>query len=123
MLIALIGMTLYLGVVQILRCLSQLLTPISVLFVTFAGIMMLLSVFGMTFSTNIVPTVLGGIFSAIGYIFRTTVEGISWIIRITIGFIPTVYRNTRNFFSERGMSDTIATIIATIAVIIFIIII
>ena len=123
MLIALILMTLYLGVIHILSCLPQLLAPISVLFVTFAGIMMLLSVFGMTFSTNIVPTMLGGLFSAIGYIFRTTVEGISWIVRTTFGLIPTVYRNTRNFFSERGLSDTIATAIATIVVIIFIIII
>lgn len=100
-----------------------LLEPIMVIVITLAGIVMLFGAVGMRISNNLGSTVVGGIFRAFGYICRTIIRAISWIVRNIFRIIPRVFNESRRAFIQIGMNDLVSTILAVVVVIIFLAII
>ena len=102
---------------------NALLEPIMVIVITLAGIVILFGAIGIKISNNLGSTVVGGIFRAIGFICRTIINAIGWIIVNTFRMIPRVFNESRRVFNQLGMNTFFSNIFAIIAVIIFLAII
>lgn len=101
----------------------SLLEPVMTIVIIFAGIVMLFGVVGMKISNNLGSTVVNGIFRAIGYICRTIIQGIGWIIRSIARFIPRLFTGSRKMFTDMGLNAVISNILATIVTTIVLVII
>lgn len=82
--------------------------------VTLAGIMLICSAVGVKISQNMGSTILKGIFDAIGYIGKTIVNAISWLIRQIFSAIPRVFRGSRKTFEQMGISKGTSTLLAVL---------
>lgn len=97
---------------------QALLEPIMVIVITLAGIVMLFGAVGMKISNNLGSTVVDGIFRAIGYICRTIITAIGWIIRNTFRMIPRVFNGSRRTFNQIGINALVSNILALVVVVI-----
>lgn len=97
------------------NALIDLIMPIVIVL---AGIVMLFGAVGFKISNNLGSTVTNGIFRAMGYLFRTLVNAIGWIIRSISRFIPRVYRESRRIYSEMGLSAFASNLLATITAVV-----
>ena len=102
---------------------QALLEPVMVIVITFAGIVMLFGAVGMKVSNNLGSTVVGGIFRAIGYLCRTLIQAVGWIVRNTFRMIPRVFNGSRKTFNQLGLKVWISNILAVIVVVVFVAII
>ena len=102
---------------------QALLEPVMVIVITFAGIVMLFGAVGMKVSNNLGSTVVGGIFRAIGYLCRTSIQAVGWIVRNTFRMIPRVFNGSRRTFNQLGLNVWISNILAVIVVVVFVAII
>lgn len=123
MLIALYFFLINVAMPQIGAYAQALLEPIMVLVITLAGIVMLFGAVGMKISNNLGSTVVGGIFRGIGYLCRTLLQAIGWIIRNTFRMIPRVFNGSRRTFNQIGLNAVISNIFAVVVVIAFLAII
>lgn len=102
---------------------NALIEPVMIIVITLAGITMLFGAVGMRISNNLGATIVGGILRGIGYVCRTIINAIGWILRNTFRMIPRVFNGSRQVFNQMGMSTVVSNILAIIAVVIFIAII
>jgi hypothetical protein len=97
---------------------NALLEPVMTIIITLAGITMLFGAVGMRISNNLGSTIVGGIFRALGYIARTIINAIGWLIRNTFRIIPRVFNGSRRTFNQMGISPAISNVLAVSVVII-----
>ena len=89
-------------------------------FIMGAGMLMLLSAVGVRISNNMGSTIVVGIIMAIGFIVRTLVQALGWILRnMIIIAMPTVFRSSRRAFLRSGMNGILANILAIVVMIAF----
>ena len=120
MLIALYFFFVNVAVPQISAYAQALLEPIMVIVITLAGIVMLFGAVGMKISNNLGSTVVSGIFRGIGYLCRTLIQAIGWIIRNTFRMMPRVFNGSRRTFKQLGMNAAVSNILAVVVVIVFV---
>lgn len=96
-----------------------LVEPVMVIIITIAGITILFRAVGINISNNLSATIIGYVFIAIGYIVRTTVQAIGWVIRHAFRLTPNVYRTSRDTFLKSGVSNVNSNILAAVVVVIF----
>ena len=72
----------------------------------------------MKISNNLGSTVVGGIFRAIGYICRTIITAIGWIIRNIFRMIPRVFNGSRRTFNQIGINALVSNLLAIVVVVI-----
>lgn len=108
---------------QIVAYANASIITIMVIVTILAGIVMLFGAVGMRISNNLGATIVGGILRGIGYVCRTIINAIGWILRNTFRMIPRVFNGSRQVFNQMGMSTVVSNILAVIAVVIFIAII
>lgn len=101
----------------------SLLEPVMIIVMILAGIVMLFGVVGMKISSNLGSTVVNGIFKAIGYICKTIIQAIGWIIRSIARFIPRLFTGSRKMFTDIGLNAVLSNILATVVTAIVLIII
>lgn len=118
MLIALYLFIMNVDWLQIVAYAQALLAPIMVIVITLAGIVMLFGAVGMKISNNLGSTVVDGMFRAIGYICRTIITAIGWIIRNTFRMIPRVFNGSRRTFNQIGINALVSNILALVVVVI-----
>ena len=82
--------------------------------IVLAGIVLLFGAVGFKISNNLGSTVTNGIFRAIGYLVRTLVNAIGWIIRAISRFMPRVYRESRRVYSDMGLNSFVSNLLAVI---------
>lgn len=116
MLIALYLFIVNVAVPQIGAYAQVLLEPIMVIVITLAGIVMLFGAVGMKISNNLGSTVIGGIFRGIGYLCRTLLQAIGWIIRNTFRMMPRVFNGSRRTFNQMGLNAVLSNIFAIVVV-------
>ena len=97
--------------------------PMMLIVITVAGILMTFGSVGMRISHNFGATVLGGIFSAIGYVVRTVISAIGWCLRQFLQAIPRVYTGSRNQFRGMGLNVALSNVLASIITLLFIVVI
>lgn len=100
-----------------------LIEPAMVLIITLAGIIMLFGAVGLKISNNLGATVMSGLFKACGYIIRTFIQAIGWIIRNAFHMTPRVYKESQKIYSQMGLNATISNILSLITAFAFIAII
>lgn len=118
MLIALYLFIMNVALPQIGAYAQALIEPVMVIVITLAGIVMLFGAVGMKISNNLGSTVVGGIFRAIGYICRTIIAAISWIIRNIFRMIPRVFNGSRRTFNQIGINALVSNLLAIVVVVI-----
>ena len=123
MLILIYSFFTYVMIPQIGAYASELVEPMMMVIVTLAGLVMLFGAVGMNISNNLGATIIGGIFRAIGYICRTLLQAVAWIIRNTCRMIPRVFNASKRTFSQMGLNAAISNILAVVLVIAFVVII
>lgn len=100
---------------QLVAYAPVLLEQIMVIVITLSGIIMLFGAVGMKISNNLGSTVVNNFFRAIGYICRTIIQSVGWIIRTTSKMIPRVFNESRRTFSKSlGLSPLVSTLLAAI---------
>lgn len=97
---------------------QALIEPVMVIVITLAGIVMLFGAVGIKISNNLGSTVVGGIFRAIGYICRTIITAIGWIIRNIFRMIPRVFNGSRRTFNQIGINALVSNLLAIVVVVI-----
>ncbi len=97
--------------------------PIAVIALIITGIIIAFGAAGMRISENLGATVIGGIFGAIGYVCRTIIQAIGWVIRQIATATPRVYRWARNTVQSMGASKAVANLIGAVVAIVFLAII
>ena len=60
---------------------------------------------------------------AFAFIFRTTIHAIGWVIRSLLGLVPRVYREANRVFSSMGLTTPVASGLALLATLAFVVII
>lgn len=118
MLIALYLFIMNVALPQIGAYAQALIEPVMVIVITLAGIVMLFGAVGMKISNNLGSTVVGGIFRAIGYICRTIITAIGWIIRNIFRMIPRVFNGSRRTFNQIGINALVSNLLAIVVVVI-----
>lgn len=101
---------------QIGACAQALFEPIMVIVIILAGIVMLFGAVGMKISNNLGSTIVGGIFRAIGYLGRTLIQAIGWIIRSIFRMIPRMFNGSRRTFQQLGLSAGVSNVLAVVVV-------
>ncbi len=102
---------------------QALLEPIMLIVIISSGILMLFGAVGMHISSNLGSTVISSIFRAIGYIARTIIQAIAWIIRNTFRLMPRVFNGSRRTFNQLGMNAWVSNLLSVIVAIIFLVIV
>ncbi len=118
MLIALYLFIMNVALPQIGAYAQALIEPVMVIVITLAGIVMLFGAVGIKISNNLGSTVVGGIFRAIGYICRTIITAIGWIIRNIFRMIPRVFNGSRRTFNQIGINALVSNLLAIVVVVI-----
>ncbi len=118
MLIALYLFIMNVALPQIGAYAQALIEPVMVIVITLAGIVILFGAVGMKISNNLGSTVVGGIFRAIGYICRTIITAIGWIIRNIFRMIPRVFNGSRRTFNQIGINALVSNLLAIVVVVI-----
>lgn len=112
MLIALYFFIIKVALPQLGAYASALLEPVMVIVITLAGIVILFGAVGMRNSNNLGSTIVSGIFKAIGYLCRTIIRAIGWIISNTFRIIPRIFNESRKAFAQMGMNNKISNLLA-----------
>lgn len=86
----------------------SLVDPSMKIIITVTGMMLLLGAVGFKVSTNLGSTIMGGIFIAIGYLVRTLVNAIEWIVRSTFRMVPHIYSGSKRTFTQVGINNVLA---------------
>lgn len=102
---------------------QALLEPAMIIILTLVGITIILGAVGMRISNNLGSTIVGGIFRGIGYLCRTLLNALGWIVRSTFRMIPRIFRYARRTFGQMGLSVALSNVLATLVVIVFVAII
>lgn len=102
---------------------EAMLEPIMTIVIVAAGIVMLFGAVGMRISANMGSTIVSGIFHAIGFICRTIISAIGWIIRNTFMILPRVFRGSRRLYRNMGASDTVSTLLGFLTAVVTLIVI
>ena len=123
MLIALYLFIVNVAVPQLGAYANALLEPMMTIVITLAGIVMLFGAVGMRVSNNLGSTIIGGIFRAVGYLGRTFIQAIGWVLRNAFRLIPSVFNESRRIFNQLGLNAPLSNIFAVLVVIVFVAII
>lgn len=91
------------------QVITIILMPIVIVVV---GLMLICSAAGVRISEHLGATVLNGIFSAIGYIARTAVNTIGWVIRRILRMLPRVFTGSQRMFNQMGANEIVSTLLA-----------
>ena len=118
MLIALYLFIMNVALPQIGAYAQALLEPVMVIIITFAGIVIIFGAVGMKISDNLGSTIVGGIFKAIGYICRTIIGAIGWIVRNIFRMIPHVFNGSRRTFYHLGINALVSNFLSVVVVVI-----
>lgn len=102
---------------------QALIEPVMLIVITLAGIVMIFSAVGLKVSNNLGSTVVGGIFGAIGYIGKTIVQALAWIIKSTIRMIPKVFDKSTRVFDGMGMNPILTNVLSVFVTTMFVILI
>lgn len=102
----------------------SLIDPSMKIIITVTGMMLLLGAVGFKVSTNLGSTIIGGIFIAIGYLVRTLVNAIGWIVRSTFRMVPHIYSGSKRTFTQVGLTNAVANnLLSALTVLLFLAII
>lgn len=102
----------------------SLIDPSMKIIITVTGMMLLMGAVGFKVSTNLGSTIMGGIFIAIGYLVRTLVNAIGWIVRSTFRMVPHVYYGSKRTFTQIGLTNAVANnLLSALTVLLFLAII
>lgn len=123
MLIALYFFIVYEVIPQVGAYAEALLEPIMTIVIALCGMIMLLGAVGIKVSNNLGSTVVSGLFRACGYIFRTIIQAIGWIIRQLVALIPRVFNGSRRFFRQAGANAVVSNLLAVLATVLVVVII
>lgn len=123
MLIALYLFIVKTAVPQIGAYVHTLTVPFLTIVITLAGIVMLFGAVGMRISQNLGSTVIGGIFNGVGYICRTIIHAIGWVITNFFRIIPRVYNGSNREFTRFGIGPLASNILSFVIVLLVIAII
>lgn len=102
---------------------NALVEPVMTIIITLAGILMILGAMGIRISNNLGSTILGGIFRVVGYLGRTLIQAIGWIVRNTFRIIPIVFNGSRRTFTQLGLNSLVSNLLALVVVVIVVVII
>jgi len=102
---------------------DAMLEPIMTIVIALFGMVMLFGAVGMRISENMGSTILSAIFSALGFICRTIISAIGWIIRNTFALLPRVYRGSKHLYNDMGASDTVSTLLGILTAVVTLIVI
>lgn len=97
--------------------------PVMVIVIILAGMVMLFGAAGMRISSGLGSTVVGGIFSAIGYLVQALFNALGWLIRWMSRTTPRVFRGSQQTFSQLGLNSVLANVLAAVVTVLFIIVI
>lgn len=78
--------------------------------IVLVGIVMMLGAVGMPISNRLGSTIVGGFFSAVGFLVRQMFEALGWLVRQ----LPTIYRWIRQTLSGFGLSDRWSGVVAAL---------
>lgn len=102
---------------QLGKIAQALLEPVMVIVIILAGIVMLFGAVGFKISNGLGSTVVGGIFQAIGYVFRKIFQAIGWVVRSVFKMIPRIFKESRTTLSQLGLKDWLSNVLAGLSVI------
>lgn len=91
-------------------------------FIVLAGIVILFSAVGIKFN-NLGTTITNTLFAAIGYIVKTFINGISWIIKNAFRLLPSIFNGCKRILTNAGLKPAVSNIVSVIVAIIFLIIV
>ncbi len=91
-------------------------------FIILAGIVILFSAVGIKFN-NLGTTITNALFTAIGYIVKTFINGISWIIKNAFRLLPNIFNRCKRILTNAGLKPAVSNILSVIIAIIFLIIV
>lgn len=86
--------------------------PTMIIVIMVAGIVLLFGAAGFKISNNLGSTVIGGIFRAIGYVCRSIIQGVAWIIRSIFRMIPRLFNESRRTFRQMGLSEFLSNLLS-----------
>lgn len=87
------------------------------------GISLLCSSVGARVNFGFVGAITTAIANGIGYLGRTAISAIGWVLRHLIRLIPVFYASAKGFFASFGMSTTAATLLAFWATVLLVVVI
>lgn len=99
---------------------SALFQPVMVIVITLAGIMMLFAAIGVRISANLGSTIIGGIFSAIGFVVTNVFRACGWLIQSMFRMVPRIYRESRRVFEQSGLNTGLSAILAVLITMLFV---
>lgn len=108
---------------QLIAFANALYEPMITIVIMLAGIVMIFGAVGMTISANLGSTIMGGLFRAIGFIVVLLVTATSWILVHAFGLVPNVFTGSRRTFTQMGMNQILATVLASLLALLIIVII
>lgn len=121
MIIALYFFIVNIAIPQLASYMNAMIEPVMTIVIVVGGIVLLFGAVGMRISENMGSTIVSGIFHAIGFICRTSISAIGWIIRETFMLMPRVFRGSKHLYHDMGASDTVSTLLGVLtALIVFI---
>lgn len=93
---------------------SAIFEPLMIIF----GISLMLGAIGVKCSTNVGTTVVGKILDGIGFLAKTLLAALGWILKNSIRLTPKMHLFITDFFLQRGLNAVVSNIISIIAIII-----
>lgn len=107
---------------NLVEVISALVPSVMACIIVLAGITMILGAVGLKVSTNVGTNIISTLFKGIGYLVKNIFKGVFWIIKSLFGLIPKIFGNIRKFLLSKGARLWLANLIATVAIILFIVI-
>lgn len=101
----------------------ELMDSIMPVVIMIAGIIMLFGAVGIRISNNLGSTIIGAFFRAIGYLCRTIIQAIGWIIRNTFRLLPRIHNESRRIFKQMGVKPHLEVLLSLVVDLVFIAII
>ena len=92
--------------------------------IVFLGIAVVIGgVSGVKFCSNAGSAVLRYLIQGLGYIIRTLIQAIGWLLRYVITSLPTLWKNSKEFFMRANLSEPVSSVLATVITVLVIIVI
>ena len=93
---------------------SALVEPVVVVTIALAGLGMICGSVGLWIFDNLGTTVVSGLLRAVGYIGRSLIQGIAWVLRRIFHFLSRVFNESRRAFGEMGMKTAPRNLLAAL---------
>lgn len=86
------------------------------------GIAILLACVGVRLNLGFVGAITTALANGIGYLGRTAISAIGWVLRHAIALVPACYTFVRKTLISNGMEKLSASVWATVATILFVVV-